>query len=154
MSSYSQFGNPDYGGFTTDEEIARRHIITSARGSPMIGAKMYMPTIPAVPAASAQPLYESSPSPQQPPQSPPQSLPQESAMTTRGGDIPISPPLSISEAFCQIFYSRPVTAFDWIIIFVMILVIISFFEYIRDSFVPQQHSYKGGNFCTLCGGAT
>lgn len=160
MSSYPQFGNPDYGGFTTDEEIARRRIITDARGSPMIGAKMYMPTIPMVPAASTIPAVSAASAPsyesQQLPQSlhsPPQlSQPQESAMTTRGDDIP--PPLSISEAFRQIFYSRPITAFDWIIVFVMILVIISFFEYIRDSFVPQQHSYKGGNFCSLCGGAT
>lgn len=142
-SSYPQFGNPDYGGFTTDEEIARRHITTDARGSPMIGAKMYMPTASAPPPMVA-PLCEMQPLPPPPPQE----------KVTREDDIPIPPPLSVSEAFRQIFYSRPITAFDWIIIFVMILVIINFFEYIRDSFVPQQHSYKGGNFCSLCGGAT
>jgi hypothetical protein len=146
--TYPQFGNPDYGGMTTDEELARRYIATDARGSPMIGARMYMPTASAPPPMVAPPCGAG----------PVEDVPE--AQTRAFAPAPVSASadvipqvISVSQAVRQIFYSRPITAFDWIIIFILILALISFFEYAHD-IIGGMHarSYHGGNFCTECGG--
>jgi hypothetical protein len=63
-------------------------------------------------------------------------------------------PKSVSEAVMDIFRSRPLSAFDWIIIFILIIAAICFFQYAGDliNSLFRTHHHEGGNFCTTCGG--
>jgi hypothetical protein len=138
--AYPQFGNTDYGGFTTDEEIARRFAdrtfrsAPDARSSPLIGAPIGNTSVGDAPPSLAIP-------PTMPPAS-------------GGGEIP-----SVSDTVAQLFRSKPVTAVDWILIFIIIIAVACFFERACEYFErsggvtgSRAHHHMGGNFCSTCGG--
>lgn len=147
---YPQFGNPDYSGFTTDEELARRYIATEARGSPTIGARMYMPTA-AMPPPLAGPVCG---------QPPPNINGAEQMPASAPMPVSEERPKSVSEAVMEIFRSRPLSALDWIIIFILIIAAICFFQYANDLVSTLFRTKRpgamggiiGGNFCATCGG--
>jgi hypothetical protein len=130
--AYPQFGNPDYSGFTTEEEFARRAFMPSARQSPVIGAQMQIDE----PIA---PVYAASPT-----------VAPVIATTTTPVDAPTKS-ASTSDAVAQIFRSKPVSAFDWILLYIIIVAAICFIEYARDFLRGYSH-VGGSNFCSACGG--
>lgn len=146
-SEYPQFGNPDYSGFTTDEEIARRYVATDARGSPTIGARMYMPTA-AMPPPLVHPVCGAATAAEQ-------EAGAAASAAQHAASAAMSAPKSVSEAVMEIFRSRPISAFDWIIIFILIIAAICFIQYAGDlinSIFRTQRHYSGSNFCATCGG--
>lgn len=157
--TYPQFGNPDYSGFTTEEELARRYIATSPRGSPTIGAQMYVqPPMPEGTQSSGRDERDVAERAPGAPNSDP-------ARNTAGSRIDTdNQTMTVSDAVMQIFRSRPVSAFDWILVFVLIIAVICFFEYSGDLLDNFRHSphgrgashlpfpVVGGNFCATCGG--
>lgn len=145
--TYPQFGNPDYSGFTTEEELARRYIATSPRNSQLSGAQMYMPPGGSMAGNRGDVLPDMNPQPA------------EVAAPVLAGGVQKSASTipTITESVMQIFHSRPVTTLDWVIIFILIIAAICFCEYAHDLL---SHSFgrssarAGGNFCETCGGTT
>lgn len=120
MATLPQFGGPDYSGFTTDEELARRRLITSERGSPLIGAMtkdVYESDElqPSVPQLMAGPLDMRAGARVEEPPAP---------MGTAS-----APPMTVSAALKQLLQSKPTSAFDWIVIIILITVFLCFFQY-------------------------
>jgi hypothetical protein len=125
-----QFGNQDYSGFTTEEELARRSILTDARGSPAVGVQMSIP--PMSPDAPISPALVAG-------------RKIDGAMARMG-------PATTTQAIMQVFKSKPVTVLDWVIIFIIIVASVCFLEYMRDLWAPSSGHRHGGNFCETCGG--
>jgi hypothetical protein len=140
--SYPQFGASDYGGFTTEEEIARRMAtMTSMRGSPAIGVRAEETREPSAPA------------------------PAEPVAATARQESRSPAGRSVTDALYQLCRSRPESVVDWVIIFIIVIAIVCFFEYAPDIFArviygSGMHMRGGGhtravdhsNFCAECGG--
>lgn len=128
---YLQFGAPDYGGFTTEEEIARRMAMTpGSLGSPAIGARIEARRARARPqeyltdSPTASPAISPSPQPSQ-----------DDIPNTRAPELArkvSAPTRSVASALRDLCASRPESLIDWIIIFIIIVALVCMFENAPD----------------------
>ncbi|MFA5767750.1 MAG: hypothetical protein WC919_07580 [Candidatus Paceibacterota bacterium] len=154
---YLQFGVPDYGGFTTEEEIARRlSTITGTRGSPSIGARVEAKRarvraqegagLGMTNVAALQPIPMDADHSDVPKVSGQGQAQAQAQVQTR----------SVVSAFKNLCASRPESLIDWIIIFIIIVALVCMFENAPDMisrvFRGSAIGRAKGGWCAECGG--